>query len=116
MAPTMGIELGREKPDDFTGANLNGLKYTDLKRAYTSDSTFSHQVSDVRVSNKSFDAAATERKSAPAPLSSEEMDAIVEGERRLAQQQLQRANRMAEEDKRISEHFARMQRYVITDK
>ncbi len=116
MAPTMGIELGREKPDDFTGANLNGLKYTDLKRAYTSDSTFSHQVSDVRVSNKSFDAAATERKSAPAPLSSEEMDAIAEGERRLAQQQLQRANRMAEEDKRISEHFARMQRYVITDK
>ena len=116
MAPTMGIELGREKPDDFTGANLNGLKYTDLKRAYTSDSTFSHQVSDVRVSNKSFDAAATERKSAPAPLSSEEMDAIAEGERRLAQQQLHRANRMAEEDKRISEHFARMQRYVITDK
>ena len=116
MAPTMGIELGREKPDDFTGANLNGLKYTDLKRAYTSDSTFSHQVSDVRVSNKSFDAATSERKSAPAPLSSEEMDAIAEGERRLAQQQLQRANRMAEEDKRISEHFARMQRYVITDK
>jgi curved DNA-binding protein CbpA len=116
MAPTMGIELGREKPDDFTGANLNGLKYTDLKRAYTSDSTFSHQVSDVRVSNKSFDAAASERKSAPAPLSSEEMDAIAEGERRLAQQQLQRANRMAEEDKRVSEHFARMQRYVITDK
>ena len=116
MAPTMGIELGREKPDDFTGANLNGLKYTDLKRAYTSDSTFSHQVSDVRVSNKSFDAAASERKSAPAPLSSEEMDAIADGERRLAQQQLQRANRMAEEDKRVSEHFARMQRYVITDK
>jgi curved DNA-binding protein CbpA len=116
MAPTMGIELGREKPDDFTGANLNGLKYTDLKRAYTSDSTFSHQVSDVRVSNKSFDAATTERKSAPAPLSSQEMDAIAEGERRLAQQQLQRANRMAEEDTRISEHFARMQRYVITDK
>ena len=44
------------------------------------------------------------------------MDAIAEGERRLAQQQLHRANRMAEEDKRISEHFARMQRYVITDK
>ena len=116
MAPTMGIELGREKPDNFTGANLNGLKYTDLKRAYTSDSTFSHQVANVRVSNKSFDSAASERKSAPAPLSAEEMEAVAEGERRLTQQQLQRANRVAEEDRRISEHFARMQRYVITDK
>jgi len=116
MAPTMGIELGREKPDDFTGANLSGLKYTDLKRAYTSDSTFSHQVADVRVSNKSFDSAASERKSAPAPLSSEEMEAVAEGERRLGQQQVQRALRVAEEDRRISEHFARMQRYVITEK
>ena len=116
MAPTMGIELGREKPDDFTGANLSGLKYTDLKRAYTSDSTFSHQVADVRVSNKSFDSAASERKSAPAPLSSEEMEAVAEGERRIAQQQVQRALRVTEEDRRISEHFARMQRYVITEK
>jgi len=116
MAPTMGIELGREKPEDFTGANLNGLKYTDLKRAYTSDSTFSHQVVDVRVSNKSFDAASSERKSAPAPLSSEEMQAIAEGERRMAEQQVQRATRVADEDRRISEHFAKLQRYVITDK
>ena len=102
--------------DDFTGANLSGLKYTDLKRAYTSDSTFSHQVADVRVSNKSFDSAASERKSAPAPLSSEEMEAVAEGERRMAQQQVQRALRVTEEDRRISEHFARMQRYVITEK
>ena len=116
MAPTLGIELGREKPEDFTGANLNGLKYTDLKKAYTSDSTFSHQVAGVRVSNKSFDAAASERKSAPVPLSSQEMEAIAEGERRMAQRQTQQAIRISEEDRRISDHFKMMQRYVITDK
>ena len=116
MAPTLGIELGRERPEDFTGANLNGLKYTDLKKAYTSDSTFSHQVAGVRVSNKSFDVAATERKSAPVPLSSQEMEAIAEGERRMAQRQAQQAVRISEEDRRISEHFKMMQRYVITDK
>lgn len=115
MAPHLGIELGRERPEDFTGANLNGLKYTDLKKAYTSDSTFSHQVADVRVSNRSFDSAAVERKAAPAPLSAAEMEAIAEGERHMAQRQQRQAVRITEEDKRISEHFQKMQRYVITN-
>jgi curved DNA-binding protein CbpA len=116
MAPTMGIELGRERPEDFTGANLNGLKYTDLKKAYTSDSTFSHQVADVRVSNRSFDSAASERKSAPTPLTSAEMEAIAEGERIASQRQQRQAARITDEDQRISEHFKMMQRYVITNK
>lgn len=115
MAPTFGIELGRERSEDFTGANLNGLKFTDLKRAYTTDSTFSHQVADVRVSNRSFDAATSERKSAPAPLSASEMEAVTEGERRMAQRQAQQLTRISEEDKRISEHFQKIQRYVITN-
>lgn len=115
MAPSMGIELGRDRPEDFTGANLNGLKYTDLKKAYTSDSTFSHQVADVRVSNKSFDSAATERKSAPMPLSAAEMNAIAEGERMMAQRQQRQTVRITEEDRRITEHFQKMQKYVITN-
>lgn len=115
MAPNLGIELGRERPEDFTGANLNGLKYTDLKKAYTEESTFSHQVSDVRVQNKSFDSAAQERKAAPAPLSNAEMEQIQEGERRMAQRQAQQLTRIEAEDRRISEHFAKMQRYVITN-
>jgi len=116
MAPTMGIELGRERPEDFTGANLNGLKYTDLRKAYTEESTFSHQVSDVQVSSKSFDAAASERKAAPRPLSAEELESVQEGERYMAQRQAQQAARISQEDRRISEHFERMKRYVLTDK
>ena len=115
MSPHLGIELGRDRPEDYTGANLNGLKYTDLKKAYTSDSTFSHQVADVHVSNRSFDSAATERKSAPTPLSATEMKAIAEGERQMAQRQTKQAVRITEEDKRITEHFQRLQRYVITN-
>jgi curved DNA-binding protein CbpA len=116
MAPNMGIELGRDKPEDFTGANLNGLKYTDLRKAYTEESTFSHQVSDVQVSSKSFDAAASERKAAPRPLSAEELESVQEGERYMAQRQAQQAARISQEDRRISEHFERMKRYVLTDK
>ena len=115
MAPHLGIELGRDRPEDYTGANLNGLKFTDLKKAYTSDSTFSHQVADVRVSSRSFDSAATERKAAPTPLSASEMNAIAEGERQMAQRQTRQSVRISEEDKRITEHFQRMQRYVITN-
>jgi len=115
MAPTMGIELGRERPEDFTGANLSGLRYTDLKRAYTSDSTFSHQVAGVKVAEKTFESMSGERKSNPTPLSASELDAIAEGDRRMAQRQTSQATRIAEEDRRISEHFQRMQRYVITN-
>ena len=115
MAPHLGIELGRDRPEDFTGANLNGLKFTDLKKAYTTDSTFSHQVSDVRVSNRSFDAAATERKSAPQPLSAHEMEAIADADRQFAYRQQQQAKRISQEDQRITEHFQRLQRYVITN-
>jgi len=116
MAPTMGIELGRERPEDFTGANLSGLKYTDLRKAYTEESTFSHQVSDVQVSSKSFDTAASERKAAPRPLSAEELESVQEGERYMTQRQAQQAVRISQEDRRISEHFERMKRYVLTDK
>ena len=115
MAPTMGIELGREKPDDFTAANLNGLKYTDLKKAYTSESMFSHQVAGVQVNTKSVEAARTERKATPAPLSDSEMAAVAEGERQQTLRQQQQAKRIVDEDQRITDHFQRLQRYVITN-
>lgn len=115
MAPNLGIELGRDRPDDFTGASLNGLKYTDLKKAYTSDSTFSHQVSDVQVSSRSFDAAASERKGKVAPLSAAELESVAEGERIMQQRQANQARRIAEEDKRVTEHFKKLQKYVITN-
>ena len=115
MAPHLGIELGRDRPEDFTGANMSGLKFTDLKKAYTSDSTFSHQVADIRVQNRSFDSASTERKSAPTPLTDAELRMISEGEKHMAQRQQQQAVRISDEDRRITEHFKMMQRYVITN-
>ena len=115
MAPTMGIELGREKSDDFTAANLNGLKFTDLKKAYTSESMFSHQVAGVQVSAKSLEAARTERKGTVVPLNDAEMAAVAEGERQQQFRQQQQARRIVDEDQRITDHFQRLQRYVITN-
>lgn len=115
MAPSLGIELGRERPDDFTGANLNGLKYTDLKKAYTSDSTFSHQVAGVQVSSRSYETASAERKGKVAPLTSAELESVAESERYMQQRQANQATRIAQEDKRVTEHFQRLQKYVITN-
>lgn len=115
MAPNLGIELGRERPDDFTGANLNGLKYTDLKKAYTSDSTFSHQVAGVQVSSRSYETASAERKGKVAPLTSAELESVAESERYMQQRQANQATRIAQEDKRVTEHFQRLQKYVITN-
>jgi curved DNA-binding protein CbpA len=115
MAPSLGIELGRERPDDFTGANLNGLKYTDLKKAYTSDSTFSHQVAGVQVSSRSYETASAERKGKVAPLTSAELESVAEGERYMQQRQANQAVRIAQEDKRITEHFHKLQKYVLTN-
>jgi curved DNA-binding protein CbpA len=115
MAPGMGVELGREKSESYTAANMKGFMYTDLKNAYTTDSTFSHNVADVRVEARSYDGMRAERKSAPAPLTAAEMAAVQEGERLMAMRQQQQATRIAEEDRRISDHFARVKQRVITD-
>lgn len=80
--PSYGVELGREKGDFTTAANADmGLQYTDLKAAYTTESTFSGQVADVRVENRSFDQYQQSRKKAPDPLRNEELAAIQQMEK-----------------------------------
>jgi len=116
LAPTMGVELGRDRPADYTAAMNANLKYTDLKNAYTTDSTFSGQVADVRVDNRSFDSFSTERKSAPKPLANHEMEAIAAAEKEAAQRERQRQIRAAHHDVAANEYFERMKRLVITEK
>lgn len=115
LAPTFGLEIGRDRPDSFTAANLNGFQYTDLKQAYTTDSTFSHQVSGVQVGNRTFNGMKSERGSAPAPLSAQELADIQESERQMQARQQQRVIRAQEEDRRVSDQFARIKQRVIMD-
>jgi curved DNA-binding protein CbpA len=115
LAPTFGLEIGRDRPDSFTAANLNGFQYTDLKQAYTSESTFSHQVAGVQVGSRSFNGVKAERGSAPTPLSAQELADIQESERQMQARQQQRVIRAQEEDRRISDQFARIKQRVIMD-
>jgi curved DNA-binding protein CbpA len=114
--PSYGVEIGREKGDFTTAANAdNGLQYTDLKAAYTTESTFSGQVSDVRVENRSFDQYQQQRKTAPAPLRDEELTALQQMEKEAAERERRRQVRAAEELIQADDFHQRMKRLVITD-
>lgn len=116
LAPTLGVELGRDRPADFTAPYNANFQYTDLRNAYTSESTFSGQVADVRVENRSFDQYSTERKSAPRALADYEMESIQAAERAAEDRERQRKMRAAQQDAMAEDYFERMKRLVITEK
>lgn len=116
LAPSMGVELGRDRPSDYTAAANANLKYTDLKNAFTTESTFSGQVADVRVDARSFDQYSTEYKSAPRALAHHEMEAVQAAEREVMQREAARKMRAAQHDIQTQDHFERMKRLVITEK
>ena len=115
MNPGFGIELGRGRPDDYTAAANSQLKYVDLKAAYTTESTFSGQVANVRVDPRDYESYSNSRKRAPDPLRDEEREAIAAAEKAVAERERQRQVRAAHEDVTANEYFERMKRLVITD-
>jgi hypothetical protein len=115
LAPSMGVELGRDRPDSYTAAANASLKYTDLKAAYTTESTFSGQVSDVRVDPRDYDTYSSSRKRAPEPLRDEEREAIAYADKAMEDKETQRSLRAANEGIAANDYFERMKQLVITD-
>jgi len=114
LAPTQGVELGRGAVGDYTAPANAQMKYTDLRNAYTTESAFSHQISNVKVENRNFDAYSSSRKKAPEPLNNSEMQAIEEAERFQAQREKDRAVRAAHEMTQADDYFNRMKQLVLT--
>lgn len=107
-------ELGRTGRDDYTvAANDTGLKYTDLKKAYTEYNTFSQQTAGIRVEARSLDQYSKDRDKAPAPLADHEMAAIVAAENAAKQAEERRKLRVAQEAVSEGDYFERMKRLVI---
>jgi curved DNA-binding protein CbpA len=117
LYPSGGVELGRDKPDDFTApANASmGLKYTDLKAAYTTESTFSGQVADVRVEARDFGQYQESRKRAPDPLRNDELAAIQQMEREAEEREKRRQIRAAHELVAADEYRERLKRLALVD-
>jgi len=115
LAPTQGVELGRGATGDYTAPANAQMKYTDLRNAYTSESAFTHQVSNVSIENRNFDTYAGARKKAPEPLSDREMQAIQEAEAFQAKKEKERSLRAAQEMSMADDYFARMKQLVLTE-
>jgi curved DNA-binding protein CbpA len=117
LNPNVGVELGRDKPADFT-APMNagsGLHYTDLRAAYSTENTFSGQVADVRVDVRDFGQYQEARKRAPDPLRNDELSAIQQMEKDAEEREKRRQLRAAQEIVASDEYRERMKRLVLTD-
>lgn len=115
LNPTSGTDLVSERPSSFTAAPNSRFQYTDLRGAYTSDSTISDKVSNVTVAERRLDEYRASRERAPDPLSSEEMRGIQEFEQRQRLQESTRERKRAELAVQQQDYFNRMKRMVITD-
>ncbi len=115
MAPGMGTQLGRTYTGDYTAAANATMKYTDLKKAYTTDNVFSHQVAGIRPEQRNLEQYSAARARAPDPITDREMEAIAEAERHTARAEQQRQMRAAQEGQRETQHFERMKRMILMD-
>jgi len=115
MAPTLGVELGRDKPSSYTAAYNSDLNFTDLKQAYTVENTFSKQVANVRVDNRDYKSYKDDYGKTPTPLTNDEMLEVQRGEEMMKQREQQRQLRAAQEDMGVQKYFERMKQLVLTD-
>ena len=116
MAPSLGVELGRDRPESFTAAYDANLNFTDLKQAYTVENNISKQVAHVNPSSRNFEQYKNEYGKTPAPLSHGEMEEIHRGEASLQKREEQRRLRAAQDEVNASRYFERMKQLIITDK
>ena len=115
MAPTLGVELGRDKPSSYTAAYNSDLNFTDLKQAYTVENTFSKQVANVRVDSRNYESYKNDYGKTPTPLTNDELLEVQRGEELMKQREQQRQLRAAQEDMGVQKYFDRMKQLVLTD-
>ena len=116
MAPTLGVELGRDKPASFTAAYNSDLNFTDLKQAYTTEANFSKQVANVRVDSRNYEQYKNDYGNKPRPMTDAEMEEVQRGEAIMQEREKQRQIRAAQEEMNASRYFERMKQLVITDR
>ena len=114
MAPSLGIELGRERPQTYTAPANAELNYTDLRQAYTTGSTFSGEVAGISVASRSLEGYKASREKVSV-LSDSEKQAIEDYERTTHEAETRRQLRAANEHIVADQYHERMKRLVIRD-
>ena len=115
LNPANGVDLVGERPDSYTAAPNSRFQFTDLRGAYTSETTISDKVSNVHVGERNYDQYRASREKAPDPFNQSEMHSIREFEARQKQQDEIRERKRGEMSIRNQQYFDRMKQMVITD-
>ena len=115
LNPTSGVDLVGERPDSFTAAPNSKFQFTDLRGAYTSESTISDKVSNVRVGERNLEQYRAAREKAPDPFNQSELHSIRDFESRQKQIEVTRERKRAEMHIQNQQYFDRMKQMVITD-
>ena len=115
LNPTHGVDLVGERPDSYTAAPNSRFQFTDLRGAYTSDSTISDKVANVQVQDRNYEQYRASREKAPDPFNQSEMHSIREFEQRQSQMDQMRERKRAEMHMRNQQYSDRMKQMVITD-
>jgi len=115
LNPTSGVDLVGERPDSFTAAPNSKFQFTDLRGAYTSESTISDKVSNVQVGERNFEQYRASREKAPDPFNQSELHSIREFESRQKQMDISMERKRGEMHVRNQQYFDRMKQMVITE-
>jgi curved DNA-binding protein CbpA len=115
LNPNSGVDLVGERPDSYTAAPNSRFQFTDLRGAYTSDSTISDKVANVHVGDRNFEQYRASREKAPDPFNQSELHSINEFETRQKTMDSLRERKRAEMHATNQQYHDRMKQMVITD-
>jgi hypothetical protein len=113
--PTSGTDLVGERPSSFTAAPNSKMQFTDLRGAYTSDSTISDKDSNEQVGERNFEQYRASREKAPDPFTQSELHSIQDFESRQKRQDQMLEQKRAQMHVQNQQYFERMKGLVITD-
>jgi curved DNA-binding protein CbpA len=116
LAVSMGVELGRDRPKDYTAAPNSKQQFTDLRAAYTTENTVSNQVQGIHVDSRDFNSYKAQRERAPDAYNTTEMAQLEAYQTQQKQREEQRRIRAAQEQVSARDYFERMKQLVITHK
>lgn len=115
LNPNSGVSYVGERVESYTAATGSKFQFTDLRGAYTSESTISDKVANVQVGERNLEQYRASRERAPDPFSQSELHSIRDFENRQKQQDEMRERQRAEMAVRNQKYFDQMKRMVITD-
>ena len=115
LNPTNGANYIGERVESYTAAPNSKFQFTDLRGAYTTETTISDKIANVQVSDRNYEQYRASREKAPDPFTQTELHSINEFQRRQRQQDELREHKRAEMAVRNQNYFDKMKSLVITE-